>query len=630
MIKYMCEKCNIEYEESECPICRDQEIIDSHKENRSIEEEVYRNKYLSSSIYWCEICKVPTYTEKCVVCGSEGKYLCSDIRPVFPEERLLLEAAIGIDLKGNKNIWNVSGNRYVIDGEKLKIQDREATLEDIISKDVKEIKIKLNKLKEQKLKALNKEFDEEIKRFIACNNQRLIDIENKAFQFTREISKDFSRTERFVSFSGGKDSTVISSIVTRALGEPATIHIYGDTTLEFRETGEYINRFRENNRFIPLKIAINKDKKFESMCELVGPPSRVMRWCCTIFKTGPITRKIDVLFKGKEKILSFHGIRWQESSSRKKYTKVSSDSKIAKQIVACPIIDWIDFDVWLYILARKVDFNDAYRYGFTRVGCWLCPNNNEWSIFLSKLYVQGKKDEIDITNLDDQRSMRSEKLKVFGYSYDNWRNYLIEFAKKVGKEDAEIYVDRGYWKARQGGNGVSMSSNIHVNFKPCVNEGNSFNYELKKPISKQLYEFFKPFGYVNYDYGNKRLNEVYILSKNNRPLLRLSGKEGSINLKVTVLQLPVAKCKNYKDIKLKIDCQLTKFQMCLTCLACESVCKHNAIKVKNDAFGNDKGNSMNEFIYRIDDERCIRCGECINHFNAGCYMRKVLVVKRGV
>ena len=70
----------------------------------------------------------------------------------------------------------------------------------------------------------------------------------------------------------------------------------------------------------------------------------------------------------------------------------------------------------------------------------------------------------------------------------------------------------------------------------------------------------------------------------------------------------------------KIQCQLTKYQMCLGCNACEGICKHDAIKVK------DNGNK--NITYTIDDDRCIRCTECVGHFNAGCYMRKVLGIKR--
>jgi large-conductance mechanosensitive channel len=32
--------------------------------------------------------------------------------------------------------------------------------------------------------------------------------------------------------------------------------------------------------------------------------------------------------------------------------------------------------------------------------------------------------------------------------------------------------------------------------------------------------------------------------------------------------------------------------------------------------------------YKIDDNKCLRCTECVAHFNAGCYMRKVLGIKR--
>jgi phosphoadenosine phosphosulfate reductase len=31
-----------------------------------------------------------------------------------------------------------------------------------------------------------------------------------------------------------------------------------------------------------------------------------------------------------------------------------------------------------------------------------------------------------------------------------------------------------------------------------------------------------------------------------------------------------------------------------------------------------------EAVYHIDANRCTRCGECVDHFVRGCYMRKVL------
>lgn len=50
------------------------------------------------------------------------------------------------------------------------------------------------------------------------------------------------------------------------------------------------------------------------------------------------------------------------------------------------------------------------------------------------------------------------------------------------------------------------------------------------------------------------------------------------------------------------------------------ICKHNAIVIKEDKEGN--------LDYRILDNKCVRCAECVNHYTAGCYMRKVLAIKR--
>ena len=69
-------------------------------------------------------------------------------------------------------------------------------------------------------------------------------------------------SDMFVSFSGGKDSTVVSDLVVRALGTPKITHIFGDTTLEFPETYEYVKRLKSNNRLTPIITAKNREKKF--------------------------------------------------------------------------------------------------------------------------------------------------------------------------------------------------------------------------------------------------------------------------------------------------------------------------------------------------------------------------------
>ena len=571
MLKYVCRNDNIKTKSSTCPVCGE------------------RTELEKSDIYWCDNCKVPLFQSECECCSGKGTRITTDIRPVFPEERLLLEILLD-KIPGTyekDSVWNCSGNKYLINGKRIKFSVKE-----LKNKDVDDIRSKY----EEASKNISYEyFEQYADKFVQANRSRYEFIVREAVDYIKNSTEDYTAKDMFVSFSGGKDSTVTSDIVMRALSEPKILHIFGDTTLEFPETMRYVDRFKKEHPQTPVLSSRNKDKDFEELCKLVGPPSRVMRWCCTIFKTGAIQRKIKTLFRNKNKIITFYGIRRSESASRSKYERETEGSKITKQITISPIIDWMDFDVWLYMLTTKIDFNYAYRLGYARVGCWCCPNNSGWSEFLSKIHMP-------------QQSER-------------FRQMLIDFAKQIGKPDPEVYVYDGKWKARQGGNGVDYAKKTAVSFEPCALEENAFNYELQRPISEQLYELFKPFGYLNFEFGNKRLGEVYVTRKDGRLVLKLQGRIGSTTLKVTIIDYKIDGAASVKAAEDKVKCQITKYQMCMGCRACESICKHNAIVIKEDKEGN--------LDYKILDDKCVRCAECVNHYTAGCYMRKVLATKKG-
>lgn len=563
----------------------------------------------SSTIYWCKKHRIPIFEKKCGCCERDHElngtaidpdlieYIGTDVRPVFPEERLL----VGIILDRtnptaliDKSVW-YNGYSYIVDGETVKI-----SIDDLNSlplerikeiKDIIEKYISLNDENNEEAYNSNVDyssFDENISEFIYANKDRFSQIEKEAIEYIQMWADKYDKKSRFVSFSGGKDSTVVSSLVIDAIGSNEVLHIFGDTTLEFLTTEKYKERLKKNIRPAYFRTAKNRTKNFEELCPVYGPPSRVMRWCCTVFKTGAITDSMNKTFKNQTSVLSFQGIRKYESVSRSKYERDSDSSKIAKQKTVLPIFEWTDFDVWLYILTKKIDFNQAYRLGYSRVGCWCCPNNGAWSEFLSKIYMYDK--------------------------YIHWRNILIDYAKQVGKPDPEEYVDGGNWKARQGGNGLEASKASILSYEPCAVENDTYNYELQQPIDEQLYELFKPFGKLDFTLGNKLAGEVYVVDRIGNPVLILKGRKGTTNFKVTI--------KDKKNItKGKINCQITKFQMCCACRACESVCRMNAIKITEDSNG--------EVSYHIDETKCVHCGECVNHFDGGCYMRKVLTIKRG-
>lgn len=577
MIERICPKCNV-------PMIGE----------RCVKSSCGHKTIASTTLYWCNECSIPIYEKVCPICGKKGEYIATDLRPVFPEERLLVALILGVEdvyRYINTSMW-YTNTMYIVDGKKLKFSVSEINRWDFDR--IKNIKEQYEKLVEN-INYLY--FEENIKKFIFANREHYNFIVEEATVYIQSYRDKYEIEDMFVSFSGGKDSTVTSHLVNRALGTNKVLHIFGDTTLEFPLTYEYKKRFIHNEESKGVRIisAKNREKNFEELCQVIGPPSRIMRWCCTIFKTGAIQKTIASAFKDKTNILTFYGIRRSESTSRSKYDRESDSPKISKQTVVSPKIDWSDFDVWLYILTTGIDFNEAYRLGYSRVGCWCCPNNGAWSEFLSKVHMYNR--------------------------YIHWREQLIRFATNIGKPDPEEYIDDGKWKARQGGNGLEAAQKTFVSYEPCASQENAFNYDLQRPISEELYELFKPFGNINKDLGNKRLGEIFVINNNGKILLILQGRIGSNRLKVVINDVHLAGAKNIQTAEGKIKCQLTKYQMCLGCKACESVCKHDAISVKDDGTG--------KVIYNIDDKKCVRCTECVGHYNAGCYMRKVLMIKRG-
>lgn len=540
-------------------------------------------------LYWCDSCRVPVIRELsdtspmiCPSCGKPIRYLAKDLRPVFPEERLLLEVIKGNPLSYlHSSVW-ASGSRYYIDGKTANLSIE--TLKKISAEEVVET------LSQYKDKNDYSFFNENINIFINCNRERLDSIKNEATSFVVEQVKRFPNHKLVISFSGGKDSTVVADIVTRALSDPSIVHIFGDTTLEFPTTYEYVSRFRKSNPMAIVKTAKNKEQDFYSVCDEIGPPARMMRWCCTMFKTGPITKVLNSMFKDS-KILTFYGIRKHESVSRSKYDRVANGAnvKIQKQTVAAPIFYWTDIEVWLYMLAEDVDFNDAYRLGYDRVGCWCCPNNTIRSQLLAKVYMPD----------------RAKK----------WRDYLIDFAKRLGKPDPEVYVDDGFWKARQGGNGLAAAEDVKIRYTNCTAEDHAKIYKLNKPITDEFYYLFVPFGKVSKELGRKILHEVMVLDiRTNVPIMSIQPfSQNGYDYAVKIRTMNVA---DHDALQRMASYQVRKYNACRQCLKCESVCPYGAI-------------SISLGTYKIDENLCVHCKKCVTpkYLEGGCLMDRFLKSK---
>jgi phosphoadenosine phosphosulfate reductase len=224
-----CKNCHRETIKEKCELC-----------GAETEQEI------PLEIYWCDDCKVPIVKyvnsvdrDICPMCGGSTAYLCADLRPVFPEERLMFEIIQDKPLAYiGKSVW-ASDNRYYIDGKPTAIT---STFYKKLSPDI--IKQQLVKYKPENNYTV---FNTMIARFVKTNETRLCEISDEAHSFIQQTASTYQNENVVISFSGGKDSTVTADLTVRALSDPSLVHIFGNTTLEFPMTLDYAARFRQDN-----------------------------------------------------------------------------------------------------------------------------------------------------------------------------------------------------------------------------------------------------------------------------------------------------------------------------------------------------------------------------------------------
>ncbi|NJN98338.1 MAG: phosphoadenosine phosphosulfate reductase family protein [Anaerolineales bacterium] len=528
------------------------------------------------------------------------RYLTTDLRPVFARERRILQF-YGHGPLTTDAVWRSSKSRYYyINGQTISLPLAEQVKEDLpaIAEYIRS---------SHHYDTLDQQLIQDYQRQLQPNLVHLLDLEDEAFQFIQHALQRFSNRTLMVSFSGGKDSTVVSDLVRRGIGRSDILHVFGDTTLEDEYTYEYVRQFQAENPLIPFFNA-RAEHDFHELVDQMGPPSRVMRWCCTIFKAGPINNLLQSL--GDQKVLTFYGIRRDESVRRSQYHKISWNdpdrlgtvvsvdqdaefngvtvgAKIGQQATASPIIDWTEFDVWLYILARNLQFNKSYRLGYSRVGCWLCPLNSEWSEMLANVF--------------------------FPEDSARWRTQLIDFATRIGKPDPVEYIDDRAWVKRFGGAGLpNRFSGLEA--KPCGDMANAVQIEIDRPVNVEIEEFLKPLGRIIRDRCRPALGEIYLEGRPNQDweALIVQAPENSTSLRFTVINPK----QDMKRLTWYFKQQSTKFQTCIQCTACSAACPHGAITIKPD-----------QRIYEIDQDACTGCMECVTHFGStGCLVAKSVSV----
>lgn len=160
MLAYRCPHCDITCEQSNCPVCDRRTLL------------------IFSKVFWCDSCNVPIWADHCPLCGKRVRYISSDIRPVFPQERLLLESMLGSPLKFKESsVWFGSGNRYIVDGETVKLPTGYSEMDTGVFRDIMEANAADNE---------QNAFDKYAARWVEANSSRFEMIVSEAMS-DREI-----------------------------------------------------------------------------------------------------------------------------------------------------------------------------------------------------------------------------------------------------------------------------------------------------------------------------------------------------------------------------------------------------------------------------------------------------------
>lgn len=95
--------------------------------------------------------------------------------------------------------------------------------------------------------------------------------------------------------------------------------------------------------------------------EQSGPPTRICRWCCEIYKE-----------QGGKGMVKAFGVRAAESVRRKANWKTWQPDRTGSWILN-PVLYWTDDDVWTFTRQERIPYCCLYDEGKKRLGCVGCP-----------------------------------------------------------------------------------------------------------------------------------------------------------------------------------------------------------------------------------------------------------------
>ena len=374
----------------------------------------------------------------------------------------------------------------------------------------------------------------------------------------------------YVAFSGGKDSVVAFDLVQRSISHDNFSVFFGNTGMEFPTTLSLINEMKAFCESFPEKQKIrfyeaSAPFSSEKSWHIFGPPARRKRWCCTVHKTAPVINTFcNEMDLDRLNTVMITGVRRAESSSRSNYEEISFGKKISNQYSFHPVLDWDSSEVYLYIYSNNLMLNEAYKLGFGRVGCIMCPNSSNRHEFIKHYW--------------------------FPNTVEKFCNIITETSKKdLSGPNRNLFLETGGWKSRLTGRELVFSEKERVESEE--NAGTHCFTVLN--LRNDWKEWYKAIGEIgdNYPYYILEYNKVW-----RKCVLQIEG-----NISRFEFQNEKASNNSIEFYSL-FKSILVKSQYCIRCSACEAECAERCISMKHGLHISDK---------------CTKCHACLK-IESGC------------
>lgn len=216
----------------------------------------------------------------------------------------------------------------------------------------------------------------------------------------------------YISFSGGKDSTVLLHLVRTLF--PNVPAVFVDTGMEFPEVRDFVKTipnviwlkpdipftkvltdygFPVVSKLVSTQVRVMRnptarnektrsiyeegyknengiDKRFKMSNKwkfLIDAPFKISEKCCKIMKHDPISK-----FEKKTELKPYIGTMASDSMQRRtNYLKTTCNSFNGNP-KSRPLSIWNENDVWDYIHQHNVSYSKIYDLGWERTGCAFC------------------------------------------------------------------------------------------------------------------------------------------------------------------------------------------------------------------------------------------------------------------